>query len=208
MRFAVVAFPTVPERDGPIWYDGATRARHDAVERIERDALGFLAQAVRDFERDDSAWRLLLDDLDIPVGLDDPADYGYATISHAFSINVTADLVVLGLCDLLPRQLAATFSALTKQPWCVAPRLHEGSIEMQVRRLGPAKAVRIEKELSLRARAVHDRMQRGIAKLISLVAPSPLPRVTDALDDARRTVEAISAAKIERLRCSGEPFVA
>jgi hypothetical protein len=60
----MVGWPTVSERDAPIGYDGATRDRHEAVERIERDALSFLGQAVRDFERDDSAWRLLLDDLE------------------------------------------------------------------------------------------------------------------------------------------------
>jgi hypothetical protein len=56
----------VSERDASIWYDGATRDRREAVERIERDALAFLAEALRAFEADDSPWLHLLDDLQVP----------------------------------------------------------------------------------------------------------------------------------------------
>ena len=189
------------EHDGPIWYDGAKRARVEALERIERDALAFLEKSVGDFERDDAAWLLLLDGLDIPVDLDEPME---RTISYSYWISVTADEIAVSLSTFLPRKLEATFAALGKQPWCFAPRLQKGYIEMQVRGLDPANVARIEKRLSGQARAVRHLLRRGVATLLSIAAPSPLPRVTDALDDAVRRVEAIAYAKVGRLKRAGD----
>lgn len=189
------------ERDAPIWYDGATRGRQEAIDRIERDALAFLARAVSDFEANDSAWLLLLEGLDVPRDLDEPEE---GTFSRAYSIRVSDDRVIVYLSDRLPRQLQATFTALAKQPWCFAPQLRKGAIEMQVRKLDPTHQARIESYISLEARAVCDAMRRGIAALVSIAAPSPLPRVASALDGALQKVEAVSTAKIERRRSSGE----
>ena len=188
----------------PIWYDGAMREHREALGRIERDALAFLERAAADFERDDAPWLLLLDDLAVPFGLDDPADYDYATIPHAYSIEVTADLVLVRLSDRLPRQLEATFAALGKKPWCLAPRLQKGSIEMRVQGLDPAVVVRLEKRFVSQARAARALLDRGVATLVSLAAPSTLPRVTEALEDAARKVAAIAAAKVERVRSAGD----
>jgi hypothetical protein len=189
----------VSERDALIWYDGAMRDRREAVERIERDALSFLAQAGADFERDDTAWLRLLDDLTIPIGLD-AEDYG--TFARGYFITVTADHVVINLDPRLPRTLDATFAALVAKRWCFAPRLSEGSIEMQVRGLDRAIAVQIEEDICRQARAVSDGMQRSIAKLVAIAAPDLPPRVSSALDDAIRRVEAVRSAKIERLTSS------
>ena len=117
---------------------------------------------------------------------------------------MTADLVIVRLSDRLPRQLDATFAALGKKPWCLAPRLQKGSIEMRVRGLAPAVVARLEKRFVSQARAARALLERGVATLISLAAPSTLPRVTAALEDAARRVEAIAVAKVERVRSAGD----
>jgi hypothetical protein len=189
----------VSERDASIWYDGATRERREAVERIERDALAFLAEALRAFEADDSAWLHLLDDLQVPSDLDEVDD---ATFARGYSVRVGTDRLVLRLSERLPRQLEATHAALTRQPWCVDSQLHKGAIDLQVRALDRGVALRIEARLLSQARAVADGMKRSVAKLVAIAAPDPLPRVTAALDDATRRVDAIEAAKLDRLRAS------
>ena len=186
--------------DDALWYDGEVRARPEALGRIARDARSFLERAVRELERDDAAWLLLLDELHIPPGLDDP---GEATISGAYAIEVTEDRVVVGLSALLPRQLEATLAALRKAPWCVAPRLHGGVIEMQVQSLDPAILARMEKKIAAHVRAIRAHLERGSAAFVAMAAPSPLAEATAGLADALLRVEAIRVAKVERLRRAG-----
>ena len=112
--------------------------------------------------------------------LGDPADCrararsrrSYGRVSQrSLPIEVTDDRVVVGLSRFLPLQLEATLAALGKAPWCVSPRLKEGAIEMQVWRLEAVRLARMENKVSAQARAIRERMERGIAAFIAIAAP-------------------------------------
>jgi hypothetical protein len=165
----------VVEAASSIFYDGAMRERAVAIERIERDGTAYLARAVADFERDDGAWLLLIEELNVPTDLDDP-DLG--TFARA------------------------TFDALSSRAWCSSPSLARGSVEWRVCGLDPATAERIEKSIALRARRTEDAMKRAIAQLASVVAPAELPRSSAALQLAAERVVALATAKMERVRAA------
>ncbi|MEZ4223071.1 MAG: hypothetical protein R3B13_19160 [Polyangiaceae bacterium] len=190
------------EQGEAVWYDGALRERSDAVARMERDAIAFLRRAIAEFEADDSAWLLLIEALAIPDALDDPAEYGYATISHDFHVEVGDGRVALRLAPQLRRRLEATFAALTKQSWSVDARLHPGAIDTQVRGLAPQDVLRLEKRVTAQRAAVAANLARGVAQLASLASPSPLPTASAALDEGLRQVAEIAAAKVKRIRAA------
>jgi len=185
--------------DALLWYDGAMRSPGDAAERIERDGLAFLEKAAADFESDDSAWLLLIEGLRVPDDLDD-LDEG--TFYRHPLVTWRTDHLAVHLSERLPRRLAATFDALSAQPWCVSPQLGRGTIEMQVRGLTEDVRGGLVKRIRAREQDVCEQMRRGVSKLSALIAPSGVPGLVERLPKALAQVEAITSAKQERVRLS------
>ncbi len=166
--------------------------------RLEKDGLAFVAARVEGFDRDDSAWLLLLQDLDLSGPRDEPDD---GTFARGYSVEVGPDEVVIALSPRLPRQLEATWAALA-QPWCVAPHLRVGSVALRVHGLAPAEQTRLATALTVRAEAARAGLERDGAALRETAAPDGLPCLEAALAAALKRVDAIASQKRARLAAS------
>jgi hypothetical protein len=179
-----------------IFYDGSPREAHDAIAHVERDAEIFLSNRLADFEKDDSAWQLLIDDLHVPTDLD---EWTGATVAFGHSVQLVADELVVHLAHVFPLRLEAIFVAARTQPWCAGARLEKGKIIVQLARRDPALDDRIVGAIRASAQAVRASMHKGIAGLLAVIDPHGSSRITAGLDAGLRDLDVIEAAKIARV---------
>ena len=183
-----------------IWYDGAARNRDEVIERVERDAIAFVATRVADFAADHTAWMLLVHELGVRIEFDRPNHYPTASMSPRIA-GVGDELVVELSSELFSKSLESLHAAMLRAPWCLEAKLGPNRILLSVA-LDPVRCEHIELAIRTRSSELTAAIHRGIDAFLAVIRPDESPRVQAAVDDALHELKQIEAKKLAVVRAS------